>query len=327
MEESVKKCFKLYEECPKLTNKELEELLKNKDIATKDLYVKGFIAHEYPIIYKKYTLNKSCFSDLYTFEDFFYESIYTIIEMYNSYNYIEGKNNLAINIRLFRFRLKQILEQIQEENNRLNEVVVSKSRYDLIYEEFSNDLNEKIDKEILVQNIEKIVNSFDDRSKNILNSYLGINNTPIKNATEIAKEMGVNVSWVCVLKDRGIRKIKTRLASGRAIIHEIDELFNEIFGVYADYSHIDRDELSSIIINIVNSLDEHRKKVIYSYYGLNNTQKKSAEEIASEMGLSYSYIMQLKRSAIRKIQIVVKHLNTRNKEMTDELKGYTRIRI
>jgi len=100
------------------------------------------------------------------------------------------------------------------------------------------------------------------------------------------------------------REIK-RYITRQNVFTEIDDVYEgekaprDSFNVE---DKISRQEIKGILGSMLDTLDERRRYVIESLYGLNNTKLKSKKEIGQVLGITYQRVQGLHNSTIRRIR-------------------------
>lgn len=87
--------------------------------------------------------------------------------------------------------------------------------------------------------------------------------------------------------------------------NNIDEEENITPEKYVDsfnFDNLKRNDESSIVKNLIDSLTEREKIVVSSYFGLDSKEEMTLEEIGNKMGLTKERIRQIKEGALKKLR-------------------------
>ncbi|GAF91608.1 unnamed protein product [marine sediment metagenome] len=85
-------------------------------------------------------------------------------------------------------------------------------------------------------------------------------------------------------------------------------------GLYEVETKYDHKELKTILYSIIEQLDDKKKYILESLYGLNGKKIKSQAQIGREIGVSYQWIGSIHNRSIKKIR--------KNKELLSRLRSF-----
>ena len=81
-----------------------------------------------------------------------------------------------------------------------------------------------------------------------------------------------------------------------------EEIVSEKYIDTFNFDNLKRNDESSVVKDLMDSLNEREKKVISSYFGLDSKDEMTLEEIGNEMGLTKERIRQIKEGALKKLR-------------------------
>jgi len=161
------------------------------------------------------------------------------------------------------------------------------------------------------EKVKKFIENLDQKSKEIICYYYGINGYDIKSAKDISKKYNISEAYVYIIVSKKfelLEKANNDPTSKKNRRKSYDTSNNEkLLDYYQKYGE-------ETVNNSIIYMKKRRKEVINLYYGLDGNNKKSPKEISEILGITVSTVNSTLYNALKQIEEFCDNINNPKKD-------------
>lgn len=147
-----------------------------------------------------------------------------------------------------------------------------------------SDITENFDNKEVKEGIQNAIKTLTSTENVVITSLYGFDGN-IKSSNKIAEDLGVTRSYVNMVNNEGIRKIKKSLYERGLFLKSVETLnkTNELFKLFPNYSEKD-------ILKAVDLLKDDKKEIIELRFGLKGNCEHTKKEIGEKLNIESAYV-------------------------------------